>query len=206
MIQNYITLFKTPELFFKSLKKLNYKDALLRYALPYIILSALSIMTNLSLYSSENSFGTTTFLSLSMFVLYVGAAFIFPFFSTALTHLGVLIVKGKNGFVSTFNATTNAMINALPYLLILNIIALGGVIGGDGSFLESSIYATIVVVLSLISMVHVFITEVIGLKKLQNLTTKRAIIASLIAIGILLLGIFLIAIFVFFAALSVALI
>lgn len=191
MIQKYITLFKNPQAFFNSLKKLNYKDALLRYAIPYSIISIVFFAITSHTYFFENSITSSILFSLFSISVYIFLAFTFPFFSSALTHLGVLLVKGKNGFVSTFNATTNAMINALVYLAILTIISAFGLFSYGYDFFESLSYLIISLLISTVAFVHVFVTEVIGIKKLQNLPTSKAIIAVLVPLVIFVVFVFL---------------
>ncbi len=172
MIEDFKKLISKPTNFYKDLKKKSYGDVI-KFLLkinfiPYFLYFLFLQGGELNIY-----IGLTIIISLiyALLSLTIG-----PFINALITHIGVLIVGGKD-YKKTFLATGHAMSISAPYLLTAAILV--------GLFINASeaILISLTLLGGLIAFaggIHVLITEIIGLKVLHKLTTLRAIIAALI--------------------------
>lgn len=170
MIQKFKVLFTDPQTFYKELKEQNYSEIIkfLAYILfiPYLLYLYFSI-------GAEAGFTNTLFLRATLLALLTIT--LGPFFSAAMTHIGVKIFK-KSGYKKTFHASGYALSVNAPYMLAQALIIGFAVLSQIGV----TAFLSVATIISFIGVIHVIITEVYGLKELHKLSTLKAVTASII--------------------------
>jgi len=142
------------------------------------------------------------------FILSLILVFVSPFIFAGITHLGVLIFKGENGFLNTFKPVTYGATVGFVYgvisLIIVSIIRLLIPYNADlvmskmamsgsvqwGLLLYPIITGAISLIIGLIGIVHSLYAETTGLAKFQDMTKGKAFL-SIIIIPLIIFGVFL---------------
>jgi hypothetical protein len=122
-------------------------------------------------------------LVMSSLIAGVVAAFLVPFFWSALTHLGVLIFGGRGGFFKTFKVATYSWILILIYgfvipLIVSLLLLIKPLLATSQPF--TSAFGVAMLVVSLAGFVHVVIAETIGLAYLHKMTRIKAFLAAIL--------------------------
>jgi hypothetical protein len=130
------------------------------------------------------------FLFAFLVVMSVVSVFFGQFIMAGVTHLGVLIVGGKKGFVSTFKAVVYPYLVSAGYMLIsipLAFISFALTKGSPVQMMEvmkQSFPVFIIFALSMVvglaNFVHMIHVGIVGLKRLQDLSTGRAVVALIV--------------------------
>lgn len=170
MIETFKLLFTDPKQFFKQLKSPSYSTVLkfLFYVIfiPYL----LNYYFSAGLEEGFGGFLFATSIIVALLTILIG-----PFFSAALSHIGVKLFKGS-GYKKTFYASAHAMAVNAPYVLAQAVLLGFAALSGTGT-LVLTILGTII---SFFGLVHVIITEIYGLKQLHGLSTGQAVVSSVV--------------------------
>ena len=161
---------------------------------------------------------------ISNFIYTLAFAFAIPFISSAIAHLGVLIVKGKKGFINTFKPVTYAMVIGMIYSTLLILIIAVTLILKPINFNDFTAAAQSLSLLwqlilpyliilnpalairNLITFMHVLYAEVVGIAFFQNISKWRAFLAvfvipiALMILAIIVIGILILIPFVILAS------
>lgn len=221
-------LFFHPAKFFKTiLNEKDYLPILLFFVIIYMISKIIGIIAFLpitlkflelipkDIEVSSSLFITNLVVSyISNFIYTAALAFASPFIGSAIAHLGVLIVKGKNGFINTFKPITYAMVIGVIYsTLLVIIVAVTLIIKPVDLNIFTSIespsliwqsilpYLIIlipaVVIIGLVSFIHILYAEITGIAFFQKISKWRAFLAAfIIPIALLILVIIIIGILI----------
>ena len=193
-------LFYHPKLFFKDVEKeKGYSGIMFFYvfiaSFALVLKFILDIVTGAyTLQGADFIVGIIRFF----FVLVFGIGFSFaaPFISSAVTHLGVLMFGGKQGYFNTYkpvsysSAVSQIYAAAIAFIGILFVLLFF-----KGAFdlenivwnLQNLVYITIVILLNLILFIHVLSLQVIGVSKYQKISKLRAFFSVIIIPSILII-------------------
>ena len=130
-----------------------------------------------------------------------------PFIFSGITHLGVLIFGGKNGFFKTFKPATYAIIIGSIYGILISVVSyflhlINPIVSITVDQLPSSrdmplINSYVLSLIGLISLIHILYTEVGGVSKFQGMTKGKALLSViLIPLILALFSIFLLSILI----------
>ena len=190
-----------PTTFFNNVEKeTEIMPILLFYAVITIILGLVGTLIALPITIKAGTvipeftglgIGMIIFLELFVGMIMIAAfAFIGPFIASAIAHVGVWMVKGKQGFFNTFKPVTYAMVIAAVYQFVSTIIStimelinptytaitLGiAEVPSLGSIITPTFIVAIII--GIISFIHVLFVEIIGVAKFQNISRGRAFMA-----------------------------
>ena len=194
-------LFFHPDEFFISVKnEKKYFPILIYYAIIYIafvlIVNLISLPAIIiGIYKGANAALSMLTLIIIPFSIIFGAiyAFVVPFIGSAVTHLGVLIFRGKNGFFNTFKPVTYAMIIPLIYGLVASIIFdivrilfymfnINSIYNYTATTMNSLdlVLIIFVFIIVLVLVIHSVIAQVKGISLFQKLSKLRAFLAIII--------------------------
>ncbi len=185
-IKRFMILLLDPAKFARNIdKERGYWNVLKVFVIFYmVILLARLILSILVTVRSGGSVESS--LVMSSLIAGVVAAFLVPFFWSALTHLGVLIFGGRGGFFKTFKVATYSWILILIYgfviplivslLLLIKPVGAGGIIDQ----LYNSVFGVAMIVVSLAGFVHVIVAETLGLAYLHKMTRIKAFLAAIL--------------------------
>ncbi|MAG47975.1 hypothetical protein CL617_05190 [archaeon] len=185
-------LFTNPVGFFGSIKKeATYWPILLFFVIFTAIAQIISVVFGLPIFFNDSILLIASLLGVVTSTL---SALVVPFVAAAFIHLGVLIVKGSEGYFNTFKVVTYAITISLVYSVVSSIIT--NFIGwfkpelilslADPNQVASlsSIFSSPIVIISsiisLISIVHVVYSMSIGLSVYQKLSRGKAFLALII--------------------------
>jgi len=207
-------LFFHPKRFFNSIP-VKKESRYAKIIFFYVIIASAVILLNL-IFSIINSIvtlgGQELVLSLiwSVFTAFMnlGLAFIIPFFTSAIIHLGVLIFRGKQGYFNTYKPAVYSSAIGQVYNLVIGFLFgiiflffLRNIDLQDPTVLASNpllLYIGIgYLAIFLISFIHILYSCIIGVAKFQKMTKLRAFFSVIIIpliILILFIALFILAI------------
>lgn len=118
-------------------------------------------------------------------------AVILPFISAALTHIGILMVGGKQGFFNTFKPMTYALTITVVYNIISSFVSffLNLAYPIDPSILQKTIFSfhdmplpniLVGIIILLLSIIHATYAEIIGISKFQKISKLKAFFGAII--------------------------
>jgi hypothetical protein len=216
------TLFFHPKEFFDKVAAEQKYMAPVYYLVVVMVISyIIHLFFQLPSFSSK---GVAVLIFAIMFYLIgvmfaVGISFAIPFVNAGIIHLGVLVYGGRKGYYNTFKPTGYALIVGSIYgilsLLITDILAIVQPIKPEvpATITLASIigmiptsYLITFAVISVISLIHVIVTEATGISKYHEIPKWRAVLASITPriIMTLISIIFLVLMFKFIGALMAA--
>ena len=182
-IKRFMILLLDPAKFARNIdKERGYWNVLKVFVIFYmVILLARLILSILVTVRSGGSVESS--LVMSSLIAGVVAAFLVPFFWSALTHLGVLIFGGRGGFFNTFKVATYSWILMLVYgfvipLIVSLLLLIKPLLATSQPF--TSAFGVAMLVVSLAGFVHVVIAETIGLAYLHKMTRIKAFLAAIL--------------------------
>ena len=182
-IKRFMILLLDPAKFARNIdKERGYWNVLKVFVIFYmVILLARLILSILVTVRSGGSVESS--LVMSSLIAGVVAAFLVPFFWSALTHLGVLIFGGRGGFFKTFKVATYSWILILIYgfvipLIVSLLLLIKPLLATSQPF--TSAFGVAMLVVSLAGFVHVVIAETIGLAYLHKMTRIKAFLAAIL--------------------------
>ncbi len=190
-----LLLFRPKEFYTKVKGEEGYAKPLFLYAILLILVSIFGIvLESIAGFKAGAEIYQNVFLILvsHVFVIsvLVGAAFLGPFISSGLTHLGLIILGVKGNFQKTFKVVTYAGIIGIFYSIIIYVmdfffyLAYPELLDSPELFFQSDLIWTLALsgVIGLISFIHVIILEVIGLVTEYKISGLRAFFAVLIGV------------------------
>ncbi len=144
-------------------------------------------------YQNQDSF--TRIVGIVSVVVGMGFVFAYPFIATGITQLGILLVKGQQGFYNTFKPMTYSMTIGAVYGLFQTITltllyATVGVpyFGSTQDIVQLIPFYVIVGVTSIAATAHILAVSIIGVAHFQKISRARAAVAGiLIPLGLLML-------------------
>jgi hypothetical protein len=184
-------IFFSPNEFFRSVEKESqYGKILFFVALAYIAAQLFSYLAN-SIFVLRYSFNIFTIIEqIFGFMFQIGFAFAIPFISAGITHLGVMIVKGKQGFFNTFKPVAYAGVVSSIYIVISSIaLSVHDLIyPTDWHFIAENLslnnipwgYMILAGVIGIASLIHTVYVEVVGISRFQKLSVGKSLLATLI--------------------------
>lgn len=192
-------LFFHPKRFFKSVEgDKNYSKAMFFYVKVVIITTIINFILTIVILAAQKQLTIPPILyNILISIINIGIAFLIPFILTAITHLGVLIFRGKQKYFNTYKAVAYTPAIVLIYSLLSTIIyvivnfihpitladtsqmtAEAAVqIFQDKSFLSLMVFTT---VLLFASLIHSLLIQVIGISKFQKMSKLRAFLSAVI--------------------------
>ncbi|MBS3121421.1 YIP1 family protein [Candidatus Woesearchaeota archaeon] len=175
-------LFTNPSVFYNSVKsETDVFPIILKYVIFMAVLQV--IMFLVGIYGDLREGAYMVLFSFIIMILSITFSFIMPFFSSGITHLGVLMFGGKQPFFNTFKTITYSMFLAAVYNFVsLIIIEILNIILNPTFETITDMMPQLIVagIIGLIGLVHVFYTEIIGLGIYQQLTKLKAFFAIII--------------------------
>ncbi len=195
------TLFFDSEEFFKLIKKETFKEAYIfsavTYAILYLLIAIISLPVTIMLNAYPKIVAIGLFaLGIIFNIIY---AFILPLFNAGVNHLGVMIVKGKEGFLNTFKPSSYSIIligiysavNAVfgTIYAVLNKEKMVALINPETITLATVPwgYYILMGILIIAMIIHTFIFEIKGISKFQKISKLKAFFAIMFIFVILLL-------------------
>jgi len=167
-------LFTNPSVFYNSVKsETDVFPIILKYVIFMAVLQVIMFLVGAYM----------VLFSFIIMILSITFSFIMPFFSSGITHLGVLMFGGKQPFFNTFKTITYSMFLAAVYNFVsLIIIEILNIILNPTFETITDMMPQLIVagIIGLIGLVHVFYTEIIGLGIYQQLTKLKAFFAIII--------------------------
>ncbi len=206
-------VFARPRHFFKEVEKeFRITNVLLPFAVVFLIVEFISMVLQIpqvaASYNSSLAIGLYYFF---MILIVVAAAFAGPFISAGITHLGVMILGGKQGFFNTFKPVTYGSMVGFFYSLVISIVSavFFAVFPSQFTSLNSAFtfigvlapYFIILFVLVIASVIHSLYVQTVGLAMFQRFSPGRAFL-SLLIIPVLLFFAFIIMVGIFAALFS----
>ena len=185
-------LFFNTNNFFDTVKKEKaYFPILLNFVIVYSVSAIVELLASLPLIGKVPTARSLLLISFLGVIFSIALSFVLPFIAAGLTHLGVLIVGGAQGFFNTFKPITYAMIISAIYNIISSVISffLNTAYPISPSVLEQATFAfrdipvqhtVAAIIIGLISLVHVIYAEITGISKFQKMSKMRAFVASVI--------------------------
>lgn len=208
-------LFFHPGKFFDRYgKEKKYKKPLFFYVIiaivPILLTFIFSLISVISFFSGSELFSNSVMVFASM-IFSTAFAFAIPFISSFFVHMGVKIFRGKKDYFETFKAVTYGISVGEIYsailvflLAVFSIIFAGSFILDLNSlmfFIENQTFsigfAFVYGFIGFFSLIHVLISETIGVAKLQKMSKLRAFFAVIIVPLIILVTIFLLILLAF---------
>lgn len=198
-------LFFHPKKFFDSVEKdKDYSKIIFFYVKIVVFSAVLSLI--FSLINSGIS-AVTIFNTVTILITNIGLAFLIPFVAAGITHLGVLIFRGRQKYFNTYKPVAYTLAIASVYSILSSVINFIVTLASpvDITALSANpelmlqnqtviISLIVFLVIFLISFIHVLIAQVIGISKFQKISKLRAFFAViLIPLIILILAIILVA-------------
>lgn len=197
--------------FFSSLKKLffhpkkflddvekdkDYSKIMFFYVKASILAAIVSFICSLVILSSQNSLAISGVFSLLLnSIVSIGLAFLIPFIISFITHVGVWIFKGKQGYFNTYKATAYSITIVLIYgILSTIIISITGItnpvsitqeqltLNPELIFQETGYVASLVIslIILLVSLIHSLAVQIMGIAKFQKMSKLKAFFAIII--------------------------
>ena len=180
-----------PSQFYKSIEPDKaYSKAMFFYVNTIIISVVISIIASLIVSSITGTLTASSFFSsIAGYIMNIGLAFLIPFVAAGITHLGVLMFRGKQGYQNSYKIVAYSFaimgIYGMLSTIVLNIVALIAPITAtdpalmiqDPNFIKSMIVFGII---ALISIIHSLAFQVGGISKFQKMSKLRAFFAIII--------------------------
>lgn len=181
-------LFLNTKDFFKSVdKEKSYWDILKFYIILVVIVQIVSFLVSIPLFLSNDLFFNLMSIGL---VSNIALSFVTPFIAAAIFNIGVLLYKGKGGYINTFKPTAYSLaifsIYGFANSVIIGVINwfippnLDSLLQG-GNSLVYSLPATIVSgVISFIALVHFIYAIIKGICYFQKLNVGKALVSVIL--------------------------
>lgn len=199
-------LFTHPTRFFKSVEKeKEYWPILIFFAVVSLISGVLGILFSIPQIISYPKGEAGLFTLPISFMMVVVMAFAGPFIVAGITHLGVLLLGGKQGFFNTFKPMTYAGIVYAMYSLLGSLIGAAMFMiqppdmqmltqlileEGFGAYTRQALpYLIPGAIILIINVIHVTVNETIGLSHFQKMSKVRAFVAVFVLPIVFLLAI-----------------
>jgi hypothetical protein len=184
-------LFFSPTAFFRSVAdEKNYFPILLFFAVTAIILSVVQSVFSIIAAIKYGAIMLAISFGVTVFTLIVTAVFVWiaPFIGAGITHLGILIVGGKNGYFNTFKPVTYSSIIGLFYALLNSIVSTTYALMMPAITVPTATYQTIPafsimgisIVIGIIGFIHTLYVEVTGISMFHNMSKGRALVGALL--------------------------
>ena len=184
-------LFLNTSTFFNTVKVKNeksYFQILKFFVIIYIIyqlISAVLLVPAIRMMSQTPAMENLGLLSILGIIFGIIFAFILPFISAILTHIGVLIVGGRQGLFNTFKPVTYALVISVVYNIFSSIASffLNFIYPIDTNILQKTMFSfhdfpiphiVLGAVIGISSFIHTIYAEVIGISKFQKMSKLRA--------------------------------
>jgi hypothetical protein len=185
-IKRLIILFKDPSNFARNVaRETGYWNVLKVFVIFYMSILIIRLLLSIGVTLRGGGILSAE-LILSSLIAGLIAAFIVPFFWSGVTHLGVLIFGGRQGFFNTFKVATYSWILILIYGLVIPLIASVLLLIKPLGTIEvitqlyTSVFGVAMLVVSLAGFVHVIIAETIGLSLLHKISRIRAFLSAIL--------------------------
>lgn len=183
--------FSTGTFFEKVKKEKAYFPILLNFVIVYSASVVAELIFSLPLISKIPTARSLLLISILGTIVSIALSFVLPFLAAGITHLGVLIMGGKEGYFNTFKPVTYAMIISAIYNIISYIISffLNMAYPISPSALQQAGFALrdipvqhifMGIVIGIASLVHVIYAEVVGISKFQKMSKPMAFFAAII--------------------------
>ena len=186
------SLFSDPSKFFKDVgKEKDYWTVLKFFVVVYIVAAIIQILVLLPVNLELPEFvGPLNFILIGLLAAVI-LAFISPFIGSFLSHLGILLFGGREGFFNTFKAISYSMIILIGYNLVSSIIVSAILLLNPDKLTASNHVGNI---FSSIGWAHVVVVGTIGVSMYHSISKAKAffgiILVPLVLILILTLLIF----------------
>lgn len=183
--------FSTGTFFEKVKKEKAYFQILLSFVIVYSVSAVAELAVSLPLVGKVPAARSLLLISFLGTIFSIALSFVLPFLAAGITHLGVLIMGGKEGYFNTFKPVAYAMIISAIYNIISSIISffLNMAYPISPSALQQTGFALrdipvqhifMGIVIGIVSLVHVVYAEVVGISKFQKMSKPRAFFAAII--------------------------
>ena len=188
IFEKYKLLFLNSKGFFKTVQKETSYWTVLKFYVVFIVASQIiSVLFNLPIFLKNN---LLLFAGIYGLIGAIILSFAVPFIMAGIVHLGVLILKGKNGYFNTFKPITYAMSISAFYNLISSIIngvygwfnpiSVESLVSGLAQIEQSLIIMIIGTIIGAVSLIHVLYAEISGIGFYQGLTRTKALLAAIL--------------------------
>lgn len=174
------TLFFNPKGFFNRLShEKGYIRPIIYFALCYIIYVFFANITQILVHAKNGILAAGLVLFPIELILGAMAAFAFPFFASAVIHLGVITMRVDADFLETFKAVTYAGIVLIIYLLLIQVAKVIFLVLGISPYvnemLVNIINAMVALGLFVLGFFHYLIALVTGLSMYQKINWLKAL-------------------------------
>ncbi len=197
ILEKFADCFARPSEFFKHVdKEKTYTPALMQYViflLPVIILESLQGAPEFGM------LGVLMGLFFGLVMLFVG-----PFIGAAISHIGVLLVGGKQGYLATFKGLVYSQAAVAVYYIFASLLGGFALLVGEAAVIGVGVVSVIIYV---IAFVHSAVLVTIGVAHLHKISKIRAFVGAIVlptAAVMLIAGIFAVMIAAFLMPVLVA--
>lgn len=179
-LQKLELLFISPGSFFSSMEKeKTYIQPLLSFAILYILYAFLANILFLVSNAAEGMLAQALILFPGRLFISFMAAFAFPFFASAIVHLGLIVLQKDVKFFNTFRAVTYSGIIIIIYLFLMQLLNVVFLILGINEHVPQNllvfIYMAFIFILFLAAIAHHLIAEVTGLAMYHKIKQLKAL-------------------------------
>lgn len=170
IMEKFADCFARPSDFFKRVDKEKiYKPALMQYIiflLPVIILESLQGAPELGV------IGILLGLFFGVIMLFVG-----PFIGAAISHIGVLLVGGGQGYLATFKGVVYSQSAVAVYYIFASLLGGFALLVGEAAVMGVGFVSVAIYV---IAFVHSAVLVTIGISHLHKISKIRAFVGAIL--------------------------
>ncbi|MBT4824953.1 hypothetical protein HN695_01740 [Candidatus Woesearchaeota archaeon] len=182
-IDSLKSLFLHPSEFLEQEKDLSYRSIVLRYFWFVLAIQIVLFITGFYGYA-KSGLEILIIAPIAALLVYVIPALIMPFFSGAITHLGVLIIGNREGFYNTFKPVAYSMFIKTLYMsalaLIFQILNIFMPLPASASDSGMGIYFAFAIVFIIAGLIHSFYIRILGIMKYHKMSWWKAFFSALV--------------------------
>ena len=185
-IDKIALIFRSPLAFYKKVTKEGLMEPfvffVVLFAVYQFVFSILEVLFSIN--TTTDGIVVVAIGAVIGYVLALIIAGVGPWFSAGITHLGVLLFKGKGDYTDTFKITTYSSIINFAYLIPVQLANL--FLLRDPTNIPYIITGAVISVpIAIAGIVHVVYAQIQGFKLYHNMSTGKALVSILvIPIGI----------------------